>query len=70
MAKSSKMAKVGEFCVACGSCISECSLCAISISTGVKAEIDSKKCVGCGKCSKICPASVIKIISREVEYEK
>ncbi len=70
MPKIKKRAKVGEFCVACGTCIAECPLKAISISTGVKAEIDSEKCVGCGKCSKVCPASAIEIVTLEVEHEK
>ena len=69
MFKVKKRAVVGEFCVACGSCLKECPLQAISLSTGVKAEIDSQKCVGCGKCSKICPASTIEIITLEIEYE-
>lgn len=65
-----KIAKVDGFCVACGTCISECPLKAISIRTGVNAEVDCEKCVGCGKCSKICPASAIEIVTLEVEDEK
>lgn len=69
MAKAKRRALVGNFCVACGTCIAECPLKAISISTGVKIEIDADKCVGCGKCSKVCPASTIEIVTVEVEYE-
>lgn len=69
MVKTKRRAQVGVFCVGCGTCIAECPLKAISINTGVKAEIDSNKCVGCGKCSKICPASTIEIVTVEVEHE-
>lgn len=69
MLNSKKIAKIEKFCVACGTCIKECPLNAITITTGVRAKIDWNKCVGCGKCSKICPASAIEIISREVYHE-
>ncbi|MFI3212338.1 MAG: 4Fe-4S binding protein [Eubacteriales bacterium] len=52
------MAIVSNLCVACGTCIRECPLSAISISNGIHATVNKEKCVGCGKCSKICPASV------------
>ena len=70
MVKSKKRAKIGIYCVACGTCIKECPFHAISIKTGVKAELDTEKCVGCGRCSKFCPASAIEIITREVQDEK
>ncbi|NLI89158.1 MAG: 4Fe-4S binding protein [Epulopiscium sp.] len=64
---SKKLAKVDrDYCVACGACKDECKFGAITIKQGVFALINGEKCVGCGKCSKICPASVIKMISREV----
>ncbi|MEG0292481.1 MAG: 4Fe-4S binding protein [Anaerovoracaceae bacterium] len=68
--KKGKIAKVSKLCVACGTCVSECVLKAISISSGIRAKIDEEKCVGCGKCSKVCPASTIDIVSREACYEK
>lgn len=52
-------------CVACGCCVKVCSLGAIQVIKGIKAQVDMNKCVGCGKCAKECPASVISI--REVE---
>lgn len=69
MVKSKRVAMVSNLCVACGTCIRECPLGAISIINGIKANVNKEKCVGCGKCSKICPASVIEIVIREVENE-
>ena len=69
MAKSKKIARVSKECVACGACMTVCPLKAISIDTGVNANIDLEKCVGCGKCSVICPASVIELCAREVTDE-
>ncbi|MGL5259821.1 MAG: 4Fe-4S dicluster domain-containing protein [Lachnospiraceae bacterium] len=70
MYKSKKIAEVSALCVACGTCMNECPLNAITINYGIKAKIDLNNCVGCGKCSKVCPASVIAIVDREVKYEK
>lgn len=50
-----------EECVACGSCVKECPLQAITIYKGIYANINEDICVGCGKCSRICPASVINL---------
>ena len=49
-------------CVACGCCAKVCPMKAISMSSGVFADVDHNKCVGCGKCAKECPASVIDIM--------
>lgn len=46
-------------CVACGCCIKVCPRNAITIPSGIYAEIDKDRCVGCGKCAKECPASII-----------
>lgn len=69
MVKEKRRAFVGDFCVGCGACMKECPLQAISISKGIKAEVNFDKCVGCGKCSKVCPASTIEIMSMEVQHE-
>lgn len=50
-----------HYCVACGVCMKNCPLNAISIPKGVHAEVDFNRCVGCGKCEKVCPASTITI---------
>ncbi|WP_101774069.1 4Fe-4S dicluster domain-containing protein [Peptostreptococcus faecalis] len=65
---SKKIAEVSKNCVACGSCVKECPLGAISIYKGMYADVDKEKCVGCGKCSTICPAGVITIKLREEEF--
>ncbi len=70
MFKSKKIAKIGDLCVACGVCVKECPLRAITIQTGIKAKVCLTTCVGCGKCSKACPASVIGICDREVLHER
>ena len=62
---SKRFVNVGEYCVACGSCIKVCPMSAISIWKGVMAQVDKEKCVGCGKCVKECPAGTIALYDRE-----
>ncbi|MBS7225254.1 MAG: 4Fe-4S binding protein [Clostridiaceae bacterium] len=62
---SKRFARVGEGCVACGSCVKVCPLAAVSVWKGVYARVDSQKCVGCGKCAGECPAEVITLVERE-----
>ncbi|WP_330694079.1 4Fe-4S binding protein [Lacrimispora sp.] len=50
------MASVSQECVACGCCMKVCPLKAISIPTGIRAQVDISKCIGCGKCAAKCPA--------------
>ena len=52
-------ARIGKGCVACGRCVNECPMSAISIHKGTRAVIDEEKCVGCGRCAAGCPADVI-----------
>lgn len=61
---SKNLALIGKECVACGCCISVCPKTAISILSGITAQIDSTRCVGCGKCVKVCPAAVISVTER------
>ena len=58
MAKRKAVVSIQD-CVACGCCIKVCPRNAISISSGIHANINQDLCVGCGKCAKECPASVI-----------
>lgn len=46
-------------CVACGTCVRDCPVDAITLSD--VAYIDSKKCVGCAHCIAVCPQSAIDI---------
>ncbi len=64
--RAKKIAQVGKFCVACGTCLKVCPVGAISIPHGITAVIDANRCVGCGKCAKVCPASIIDIVQREI----
>ena len=50
--------KIGDDCVNCGSCDSECAEEAIIEKDG-KRWIDPEKCVDCGKCAEACPTEVI-----------
>ncbi len=53
-----KMAYViSEDCIACGSCISECPVDAIS--EGDIYVIDAEVCTDCGSCADVCPSDAI-----------
>ena len=58
MAKRKAVVSIQD-CVSCGCCIKVCPRNAISIPSGIHANINQDLCVGCGKCAKECPASVI-----------
>ena len=62
---SKRFANVGDYCVACGSCLKVCPKSAISIWKGVTALINKELCVGCGKCVRECPAGTIDLRNRE-----
>lgn len=62
--RRSKIASVSKECVACGSCLKECPVNAISIYKGMYAVVDEESCIGCGKCMGVCPASVISLEER------
>ncbi|MCI8623649.1 MAG: 4Fe-4S binding protein [Provencibacterium sp.] len=64
MNRSTKLARIGGECVACGCCVAVCPREAIHILSGVRAKLDETKCVGCGRCAKECPAGVITITER------
>ena len=54
-----------RYCAACGVCMNNCVLGAITIQSGMYAKVNEAKCVGCMKCVKLCPASTIEMIEGE-----
>ncbi|MBQ9547282.1 MAG: 4Fe-4S binding protein [Bacteroidales bacterium] len=48
---------ITDRCVACGTCINECPMGAIS--EGDIYKIDPDTCVSCGTCASVCPNSAI-----------
>lgn len=58
--KSITMAYViSDDCIACGTCIDECAVGAIS--EGEKYSIDPEVCVECGTCADVCPSGAISL---------
>ncbi len=49
--------KINEGCIACGTCIEECPVGAIS--EGAIYVIDANSCIDCGACAGVCPTEVI-----------
>ncbi|MBO7523827.1 MAG: 4Fe-4S binding protein [Bacteroidales bacterium] len=49
--------KISDDCVACGTCIDECPVGAIS--EGDIYVIDADKCADCGTCADVCPSEAI-----------
>ncbi len=50
--------KITDKCVACGSCVGECPVEAISEGAPTYT-IDPDKCVDCGACAGVCPTEAI-----------
>lgn len=48
---------ISNDCVACGTCINECPVSAIS--EGDIYKIDADSCIDCGSCAAACPSEVI-----------
>jgi len=55
-------------CVACGVCVEECPVGAISMD-GQAAVIDEKACIRCGKCHDICPEEAVRHDSERIPVE-
>lgn len=63
---SKKYARVDKRqCVACGVCMKECPMNAVSVWKGCYAVVDETTCIGCGKCARSCPVGCISAIVRE-----
>ena len=48
---------ITDDCVACGTCISNCPV--EAISEGDKYVIDPDTCISCGTCAGVCPSEAI-----------
>lgn len=57
-----------EDCVACGVCVQECPVGAISMNEPA-AVIDEKACIRCGKCHDICPQEAVRHDSERIPNE-
>ena len=56
--KTRKMAYViNDDCIACGSCVDECPI--EAISEGDIYKIDPDTCTDCGTCADVCPSDAI-----------
>ncbi|MDR1952966.1 MAG: 4Fe-4S binding protein [Clostridiales Family XIII bacterium] len=44
---------IQDSCIACGACVAECPVDAIS--EGTPYAIDAEKCIDCGACAGACP---------------
>ncbi|MDD6473755.1 MAG: 4Fe-4S binding protein [Bacteroidales bacterium] len=51
---------ISDDCMACGTCIGECPVGAISEGAD-KYSIDPEACVECGTCAEACPAGAISL---------
>jgi ferredoxin len=51
--------KISEECIACGTCIDECPVDAIS--EGDIYTIDPSLCTDCGSCAEVCPVEAISL---------
>ena len=50
---------IGNDCIACGTCIDECPVGAIS--EGEIYKIDADACTECGTCADVCPSEAISL---------
>jgi ferredoxin len=49
--------KISNECTACGTCINECPV--EAISEGQIYKIDAETCTDCGACADVCPVEAI-----------
>ena len=57
-----------EKCIACGICISQCPVNAITEDSDGNAVINPEQCIACGICSDGCPVGAILAPSSDLQY--
>lgn len=55
-------------CLGLGTCIRQCPVDAIHISTESLAVVDPELCIGCRKCIPVCPTGVIQMVPKGADY--
>lgn len=51
--------KIGDECISCGACATECPVECISEGENIFL-IDEEKCIDCGNCADVCPVDAPK----------
>ena len=57
-----------EDCIACGECVEECPVGAISVQYHT-ARIEDKECIRCGRCHDVCPEKAVRHDSERIPEE-
>ncbi len=57
-----------EMCTACGVCVEECPVGAMSVMAE-SARIDQEECIRCGRCHDICPQEAVRHDSERIPQE-
>jgi len=67
-ARSNFVARVGDDCAACGTCVDRCFFKAISVPDDAdKAQVDENRCMGCGVCTVTCTTGALRLERLERE---
>jgi Fe-S-cluster-containing hydrogenase component 2 len=55
-----------DLCVACGICVDDCPVGAITQNENQKAFINENECIRCGKCHEVCPEDAVRHDSERI----
>ena len=58
-----------EMCTACGQCVEECPVDAITLQDNDKASIDMDQCIRCGTCHDTCPEEAVRHDGERIPLE-
>lgn len=53
-------------CVACGICVDDCPVGAITLKEDQKAVINEDECIRCGRCHEVCPQGAVRHDSERI----